>query len=577
MTPITHLLAWPARVLASPERAAIRRALVGSVAAAIALAAGGAYYALALRQNEGPGYRLAKAERGEILSTVSASGSLSAVTTVLVGSQVSGQIAELNVDFNSPVKAGAVIARIDPSNFASKVREAEAQLGVSRANAAKERATVARTEADLVNGRAAHNAALADVEKSRVLVANARLAYARQRELFARGIIAQSDVDDARTAAESSQAQLNSSDANAKAAASVVQSREAQIRMQQAQVQYAEALVLQQQAALQTARIDLERTVIRSPVDGVVIDRSVDVGQTVAASLQAPTLFTIAQDLRKMQVNANVDEADIGRVRVGEPTTFTVDSFPGVEFGGEVVQIRKAPQVVQNVVTYYVIISADNPDLRLLPGMTANVRIIVERRPSALKVPNAALRYRPPGETGSAVSGAALAQPGQPGGGAAEGGAGSGRGNSEERLAALTRQLKLSEEQRQQVRAIFSETGPKFRALREQGLGPDEMRQERQRIVNENTEAIASMLTPEQREQFRQLRARRAGQSLTPGQLWTLADSGTPQRLAVLTGISDGQFTEVVRGELREGMQVITGGGPVPKAATSGSGPRLRF
>ena len=218
-----------------------------------------------------------------------------------------------------------------------------------------------------------------------------------QRGLRERALIAQADVDAAQVAFDSAVAQHQASVAQEQAQASAVESATAQLEVAEAQLENARAQVGQSEAALRQAQVNLDHTIIRAPVDGVVVSRNVDVGQTVAASLQAPTLFQIAQDLTKMQVDTNVDEADVGRVRVGQAVTFTVDSFPGQTFAGDVVQVRKAPQVVQNVVTYDVVVSAPNPELTLLPGMTANVRIVTDRRENALKVPNAALRFRPAG------------------------------------------------------------------------------------------------------------------------------------------------------------------------------------
>ena len=212
-------------------------------------------------------------------------------------------------------------------------------------------------------------------------------------------------MDSAQAAYDQVVAQLKSAEAQEQAEFSLVASKEAALKMAKAQVDYALEQVKQKEAALRQSQVDLAHTFILSPVDGIVIQRAVDVGQTVAASLQAPTLFTIAQDLRKMQVETSVDEADIGRIQENQRTAFTVDAFPGQEFEGRVKQIRKAPLTVQNVVTYTVIISAENPELRLFPGMTANVKIFVDVRPAAVKVPNSALRFRPAEEEGSSNPG----------------------------------------------------------------------------------------------------------------------------------------------------------------------------
>ena len=298
---------------------------------------------------------------------MAASGTLNAVTTVQVGTQVSGQISEILADFNTQVKKDQVIARIDPQSFELRVSQARADL-----EAAKSAVAVAQS------GLAAQKAELARVKVS---LADAERDLGRKKTLVERNFISPAELDKARTLVEATREQMR-----AVAAQSDVGS---------AQVAAAQAAVRQREALLRQAQVDLERTIIRAPVDGTVILRNVDAGQTVAASLQAPVLFTIAQDLRDMQVEAAIDEADVGRLRVGQPATFSVDAFPRRRFEGRIRQIRKSPVNVQNVVSYTVVISAQNADLALLPGMTASVRVVVESRDNALKVPNAALRFRP--------------------------------------------------------------------------------------------------------------------------------------------------------------------------------------
>ena len=287
-----------------------------------------------LRSEKSPKYRTAPVERGEIVATVSASGTLNAVTTVQVGSQVSGKIKNLYADFNSRVEKGQLIGRIDPDTFEAKVNQAKA-----------------------------------DADNARVGVKDAKIKRDSRAALFQEGGISQEERDSAQASYDSAAARL-------------------------------EAAL----AALRAAQVDLDRSYIYAPVNGVVIARNVDVGQTVAASLQAPTLFLIAEDLNKMQVDTNVDEADISRIQVGQQASFTVDAFPGEMFKGQVVQIRQAPIVQQNVVTYNVVVAVVNPDLKLKPGLTANVRILVDRQANALKIPNAALRFRPPSPDGEPLA-----------------------------------------------------------------------------------------------------------------------------------------------------------------------------
>ncbi len=353
-----------------------------------------------------PKYRFAKVERGPLTATVSATGTLNAVVTVQVGSQVSGQIRQLVADFNSQVKKGQIIARIDPDSFETKVNQAKADLENAQATVLNQAANLERARADVENARAALASGRAQTTKAQVALLDAKRDLDRKTELFKKELIAQSDKDTSQATHDSAAAQLESARAQEQALASQIRSAEAQLKVAQAQLKAAKAQVRQKKAALDQAQVDLDHTLIRAPVDGVVVSRNVDMGQTVAASLQAPTLFTIAQDLTQMQVDTNVDEADVGRIRLGQQVTFTVDSFPGQTFSGEVVQIRKAPQVVQNVVTYDVVISAQNRKLKLLPGMTANVRIVVDQKPSVLKIPSAALRFRP---TGVEADGASVA------------------------------------------------------------------------------------------------------------------------------------------------------------------------
>jgi HlyD family secretion protein len=343
------------------------------------------------------GFQTAKVTRGRIVATVSATGTLNAVITVQVGSQVSGQIEALYVDFNSTVTKGQIIARIDPATFQAQVDQAQAQVHAARATVLSQQAMVAKTRADLENERAAVAVAQAQTARSQVAVVDGQRNLDRQRQLRQRELIAQADVDVAQVAYDSNVAQHSASTAQDRAQAAQVQSGIAQLQVAEAQRQSAAAQVGQYEAALRQAQLNLDHSVIRAPVDGVVVARSVDVGQTVAASLQAPTLFLIAQDLTKMQVDTSADESDVGRIRVAQPATFSVGSFSGRTFSGQVVQVRKAPLVLQNVVTYDVVVSAPNPGLDLLPGMTANVQIVTGQKDGALKVPNAALRFRPSG------------------------------------------------------------------------------------------------------------------------------------------------------------------------------------
>jgi HlyD family secretion protein len=292
-----------------------------------------------LKRTPAPTYRTARVERGPIVSTVTATGTLNAVKMVQVGTQVSGTIQKLFVDYNTVVKKGDVIAQIDPSIFNSQVQQSFGN----------------------------YRAAVANLEKAKTGVTDTKRTLERNRQLLKEGVVSRQDYDTAETKYHEALAGVSASQGS----------------------------VAQTMGAYRQASTNLRYATIKSPVDGIVVSRSVDVGQTVAASFQTPTLFTIAQDLTKMQIDTSVDEADIGRVAVGQPAVFTVDAYPDRQFRGVVSQVRNAPIVTQNVVTYDVVIVLDNRDLKLKPGMTANVAIEVMRKDDVLKVPGAALRFMP--------------------------------------------------------------------------------------------------------------------------------------------------------------------------------------
>ncbi len=326
-----------------------RQRIVAVVVGAVLAAGVGVWRWRAAASRPAPRVDTARVDRGRILAKVTATGTLSAIVTVQVGSQVSGRIQALHADFNSKVKKGQRIAKIDPQLFQAAVEQARANLVAAQGNLAKAKAQAVDAQRQL----------------------------ARNRALAERKLIAQADLD--------------TSQSNADAA--------------EASVQAAQGAVEQARAALGQAQVNLAYTDIVSPTSGVVISRNVDVGQTVAASLQAPTLFVIAEDLGKMQVDTSVAEADVGRLRAGMPASFTVDAYQSEVFQGTVRQIRNAPQNVQNVVTYDAVIDVANPELKLKPGMTANVTFVYADKDDVLRVPNAALRFRPTPDTVAALRG----------------------------------------------------------------------------------------------------------------------------------------------------------------------------
>ena len=503
------------------------------------LAAGGIGYRYWSQKNSAPQYKTAKIEKGAITATVAASGTLNPVVSVQVGSQVSGQLKEILVDFNSEVKQGQLIARIDPETFEYKVRQAQADLDAARAQVQTQQAMIA--------------AQRSEVARNEITALDAKSDFERKQQLLEKGFISAADRDKARAVYNAAAAQL-------------VTAR-AQVAVAEANLRNGEAAVRQRSAVLAQANVDLGRTAIRAPVDGVVIKRSVDAGQTVAASLQAPELFIIAGDLTDMRVDTAIDESEIGRIRQGQKATFTVDAFPGRTFEGEVRQIRKAAQNVSNVITYMVEVSADNPKKELLPGMTANVRIATDSRRDVLKVANAALRFKP---SGAGASDAAPAE--RPAAAAGSGGSG---GQSQQLRQRLESELQLSDAQKTRLDAIFSGLREKMAAAR--GASPEERQKLLERNRAEMRAQIVEILTPEQARKFEAISAEsqggRGGRA-SSGRIYTLDGDGQPLELNVRLGLTDGTMTEVISPDLKEGADVIVGIAQPPGAARPGAAPR---
>lgn len=377
------------------------RWLVLLVAIGLTAAAAG-YAVVGERSPSDPLYDLEAVTRGDLVIEVTATGTINAVGLVQLGSQISGQVQRLHADFNSVVQAGQIVAEIAPESFAARVAEATAELAVAEAARAAAAASLERARAALAGARAALAGAAAERSAAASALDFQRRERARKLAPGRGDYVTQQDRERAETDFVQAEGSAAAAVAREKTQLAAIAAAEAAVAAAVAEGEVAVATTQQRAAALDLARVDLDRTRIRSPIDGVVIDRSVDVGQTVAASLQAPTLFTIARDLKDLQVETYVDEADIGRIATGQPARFTVASFPDESFAGRVTQIRKGPQLIQNVVTYIVVIATRNDELKLLPGMTASVRIVTAERRNVLKLPNAALRFRPPG----AVAGA---------------------------------------------------------------------------------------------------------------------------------------------------------------------------
>ncbi|MDR1311025.1 MAG: efflux RND transporter periplasmic adaptor subunit [Burkholderiaceae bacterium] len=470
-------------------------------------------------------FKVVAVGRGRITATVSSSGTINPVISVQVGSQVSGQIKELYVDFNSEVTKGQLIARIDPETFEYRVRQGEADVNSARAQVQSARAEEARQKVNL---------------------ANAKIDMERRLKLVDRGFLSPSERD---------------------TVTSVYEAQVQAVNVAHAGVNNALATVKQREAALEQAKVDLERTMIRSPVNGTIIKKTVEAGQTVAASLQAPELFVIAEDLTDMQVETAIDESEIGRIRVGQKTTFTVDSYPGRTFEGEVRQIRLAAQNVSNVITYVVIVSAPNPKKALLPGMTANVRIVLDERENVRLIPNAALRFRPP----SGVA-APTAQPATDAQKRA-----SREGALKATLARYTSELGLDAEQKNRAEAILTAMR---HSIAEMHTRPEQDRKKAiEAIRADMQQKMAEILNAEQKKKWAALLQAESDRrdTLTTGRIYIQNESGQPQEMSVRIGVSDGAMTELVGANPPEGTAVIVGVLPNASAGKGASAPQGRL
>ncbi len=543
----------------------MRRIWVWSVAALLAAGAGGYAWTRAggSAASEAP-YRVAAVDRGAITASVRATGSLTPTTTVLVGSQLSGQVIEILVDYNSPVKAGQVVARLNPEQIKSRRDAARADLAQARADVAVRAAQLERARASRLKADATLRDLNAQRDRAQAQLVDARRTLQRQSELNARSVGAQTAVDTARTAVDVQAATLASAEAQIASIRAETTGLDADVQLAEAQVKAGDAVVLQRQAKLRDIEIDLERTEIRSPVDGVVVKRDIELGQTVAASLNAPTLFQVAQDLRRIDIYANVDEADVGRLKAGQPVSFTVNAYPSRNFDGAVKMVRLSAQTLQNVVTYTAVIEVENLDGALLPGMTANLAVVTDERRDVLRVPNAALRFRAPGAAPPAPAPIGPAQAGEAERGEGRGGRG-GMAAFRERLMS---EVRPTPEQAQMIQAVFAEAreGAPFR---EPGLSDEERRAAMRGYRAELMTKVAAVLDPERRARLEAMlaegRPRRAAGPVdpgVPGRVYVLDAAGRPQAVSIRTGATDGSFTEVVSGEIPAGTNVVVGGGP---------------
>jgi HlyD family secretion protein len=488
-----------------------------TLAVPLAIAAAGASWALGWtvggwgfgRSTDGStAYDTAEITRGEIRRLVTTSGPVRAVVTVSVGSQLSGQVDKLTVDFNSEVKSGDLLARIDDKSYAAKVAQARADLLAAQASHTNQKAARLKAEAVLRNARQLLN---------------------RQETLAGKGVATAAALD---------------------AATRDLDVATADIAVTDAQIENAKATVAQREAALRAAEIDLERTQIRSPIDGTVISRTIDIGQTVAASLQAPELFKIAQDLRRIQIEAQVNEADVGAIKEGNPAEFIVDAYPEERFEGVVTQVRLAAIELQNVVTYTVIIEARNDDRRLFPGMTANVQIETAKRAGIMRVVNDALRFKPRDQSPERE----MRDPAQ------------AAARAQRVVEQMKTGLKLSEEQTATLTTAIQQFAAERAASRQQGgAQPGEPqaggaesgdRTQRNRFMERLEAAVEPTLTAEQKPLLD--RWRKARKASRMGTVWLLNAEQKLERRQVRLGISDEQYVELLGGGFKSGDRVVT-------------------
>jgi len=493
------------------------------------------WYFWGARQASAEEYMTAKVERGDIRNSVFATGTLQAVTTVLVGSQVSGTISALYADFNTTVKKGQIVAQLDPSILQAQVASARANTEQARANLADAQARVLAAKATVLNQQAGVSGANANLAALKAQLDDAASLLKRQEALAASGIVPERDLESARTNFKAAEARYSQATAQLEQArASEKSSSTAGVAQAEAQLKQAQAQLKQSEASLKLAEVNLSHTTITSPIAGVVVSRDVDVGQTVAASLSAPTLFTIANDLTQMQVIANIDQADIGSINQNNTVSFTVDAYTGRRFEGKIKEIRLSPQNVQNVITYNVVIDVQNPDLKLLPGMTANLTFGVAERKSVLRLPNASLRFTPKDMTPEKIREIMRSQRG-----------GQDRQQSQAGEGSATPQAGREG----QAGGGNSQAGREGQAAgqgqgrRQGGDGAQAGGEGGQRRGNGN-------------------RGGAAGSAPVEGQwriVWVMGADKKPQPRRVKLGITDGTATEVVEGNLQEGEMIIVG------------------
>lgn len=528
-------------------------------------------------------YRTGSVDRGAIVASVRATGILTPMSTVLVGSLLSGQIIEILADYNAPVKAGQIVARLNAEQIVARRDAAAADLAQSMADLAVRKAQLERARATRARADSTVKDQSAQRERAAAQLAEAKRNYARQEELNARSVGSQTALEASRTQFEILTAAFASMDAQIGATRAEMLGLDADVALAEAQVQAGEAIILARQAKLSDITIDLERSDIRSPVDGVIVQRQIELGQTVAASLSSPTLFTIAQDLREIDIHASIDEADVGRLKAGQVATFTVNAYPNRTYQGRLEMVRLAAQTVQNVVTYTAVIRVGNSDLSLLPGMTANLQIVTDDRRDILRVPNAALRFRPAGTApvalGDAPQRSQFTDAGQDGGGQA-GGQNAGRALAAYRERIIT-EVRPTDEQRVLIDKAFTTLRENARSGTA-SLSPAERRSAARNARMELDTAISTILDEERRARFGAMvqAGTRPGQvEGMPGRVYVLDGGNQLKPVALRLGPTDGAMTQVLAGDLAPGQQVVIGGGPktpAPAATPASASPAPR-
>ncbi|MCB2226698.1 MAG: efflux RND transporter periplasmic adaptor subunit [Desulfarculaceae bacterium] len=522
---------------------------------AVLLAAALGLAALLMGGGEGDAeaYRTVTVRRGDIKSTVASTGKLAPLHTVEVGSQVSGNIKELYADYNSAVKKDQVIALIDPEIYQAHVNQAKAQVKKARVN-------LLRSKKETAAAQAAENNARAQLFAARAVFREAELDYQRKAKLTKRGAISASQMDAALARKDNAQGAVQMAQAK-------LVSAQAQIDQALALEKFAAAEIAAREAELQLAAMKLDYCTIRSPIDGVVITRNVDAGQTVAATLQSPVLFTIAEDLKHMQVEVDVSEADVGQIRPGQEVEFTVDAFQDQRFQAKVNQVRNSATSIQNVVTYKIVADVGNDQLLLRPGMTANVTIVLATVGDTLKVPNAALRFKPPGRIGRARE--------------------SKRPPINERplYKKIVQALALDEAQARELVNILSRSEQKLKAAYSLPEDSRDLPQALRAFFRQVLSELHNILRQDQYAKFAAFRAalKKVRKRSDRGQgrratIYVAGENG-PMALPIRVGISDETETQVIGGELKAGDKVIVGLALVSErdAASSGGGMLMKF